>query len=141
MAEFTTNDHDQQQAQALKERLKAGSVSNPSGSSGSVPNVEIAPGKHKYVLIHANDEYFVVSRENAAYHRNAAEPFVEKLERWGYQNIEVTGGGRIDFQQDTIAIYGFSYGFGKADHEISRTVVLEDERYKDFTVTISDEGY
>jgi hypothetical protein len=31
--------------------------------------------------------------------------------------------------------------FGLANHAISREVVLDDPRFKDFKVTISDEGY
>ena len=88
-------------------------------------------------------EYFVTSRRGAHYHRNAAEPLIEQLESAGYYDIEVTGGGRIDLNEDekAIKIYGFSYSFGQGNHAISREVVLDDPRYKGWDVTISNEGY
>lgn len=106
-------------------------------------------GSHKYVLIRAHhptdgaEQYIVTSRTNAAYHRNAAEPVIEALERAGYYDVDVIGGGRLtlDTSARRIAIFGFSYGFGRADHSLSQQVVQEDPRYKDFHVTISNEGY
>ena len=76
-------------------------------------------------------------------HRNVAEPFVETLEECGYISIQILGGGRIecDRNEKKILIYGFSYGFGRADHEISQNVVREDPRYKDFKISWSNEGY
>ena len=40
-----------------------------------------------------------------------------------------------------ISIFGYSYGFGRADHAISREVVLSDNRYSNFSVTWSNDGY
>lgn len=76
-------------------------------------------------------------------HRNVAEPFVETLEECGYISIQILGGGRIecDRNEKKILIYGFSYGFGRADHEISQNVVREDSSYKDFKISWSNEGY
>lgn len=108
---------------------------------------QIAAGAHKYVLIQAEQngktEYFVTSKRGAHYHRNAADPLIAELESAGYYDIEVTGGGRIDLDEDNkkISIFGFSYSFGLANHAISREVVLEDPRYKGWDVTISNEGY
>jgi phosphohistidine phosphatase len=113
-----------------------------------VPNVDIANGAHKYVQIRAScdggdEQIFVTSKKGASYHRNAAEPFIFKLEAAGYHDVEVTGGGRLflDSENKQIKIFGFSYGFGKANHDVSRQVVMQDVRYKDFDVTTSDEGY
>lgn len=74
---------------------------------------------------------------------NAAEPYVELLQERGYRDINVTGGGRIYFnaEEKIINIFGFSYGFGLADHAISKEVVEKDERYKDYDVTWSNDGY
>ena len=144
-ASYTTNEEDQREAAKLKERLRTKVTTGK--VTAKVDPVQIAPGAHKYVLIQAeNDgktEYFVTSRKGAHYHRNAAEPLIFELEAAGYYDIEVTGGGRIDFDNvaKKIAIYGFSYSFGLANHAISREVVLEDPRYKDYEVTISNEGY
>ena len=59
-------------------------------------------------------QHFVVSRRGAQYHRNAAEPMADALERSGYSSISILGGGRIalDNEKKTISIYGYSYGFG-----------------------------
>ncbi|XP_043527794.1 sex-regulated protein janus-A-like [Frieseomelitta varia] len=51
------------------------------------------------------------------------------------------GGGRIEHDPDekTIKVYGYSQGFGKADHEVS--VSLLRTQYPDYTITFSDDGY
>ena len=115
-----------------------------------IPRVEIAPGAHKYVLISAHaptdppeKRWFVVSKHGAQYHANAAEPFVDRLEGAGYCDIRVTGGGRINYQPDEriINIFGYSYGFGLADHKLSKKVVEEDGRWVGYAVEWSNEGY
>ena len=155
---YTTNEEDQREAAKLKARLAAasqegstktgGSSSNNSNVKAVLPNVSIAEGKHKYVLITAIGEddrgqHFVVSKAHAAYHRDAAEPFVAALERSGYRSISILGGGRIRFDPaaKSVHIYGFSYGFGKADHALSQRTVEDDPRYEGYTVTWSNDGY
>ncbi len=138
----------------LEERLTA-SNNNPTKDPLDfirVPQVVIASGAHKYVLISAqpahesgNDEtnFFVTSKHGAHYHRNAAEPMVNRLEESGYTNIRVLGGGRISLDENDrkISIFGYSYGFGRADHSISKTIIDSDERYKNYEVTWSNDGY
>lgn len=151
---LTTNEEDQRRAAELTERLAHDSKTNlPSGNRANdyirVPNVSIDEGAHKYVLITAclpgGDERqnFVVSRRGAEYHRNAAEPFIELLERNHYASIRITGGGRIalDNKIKKCSIYGYSYGFGLADHALSKAVVEADSRYSDYDVTWSNDGY
>jgi phosphohistidine phosphatase len=146
-AMFTTNEEDQRAAAQMKARLRGNERDGQKRTTRKVAAVQIADGAHKYVLIQAEQDggthYFVTSRRGAAYHRNAAEPLIAELEAAGYYDIEVTGGGRVFLDEDKkkISIFGFSYSFGLANHTISREVVLEDPRYKDFDVTISDEGY
>jgi len=116
-----------------------------------VPSVMIARGTHKYVLITARSErqnggdlsYFVTSKHGAHYHRNAAEAFLPRLEERGYTDIQVLGGGRINLDEERrrIEIYGYSYGFGRADHLISKKVIEADEKYSDYDVTWSNDGY
>jgi phosphohistidine phosphatase len=145
--QHTTNEEDLREVAKLQHRLQNHHAQNRAVSSSRLPSVEIAEGAHKYVLIQAclngDEQYIVTSKHKAPYHRNAAEPMIEKLEEAGYTDIQVRGGGRLDLdsQAKTIIIFGFSYGFGKADHSISRRVVLASSTYKDFDVTISDEGY
>ena len=147
---FTTNEEDQREAARLQARLAdAEGKSTNTGTGARIPNVTIADGAHKYVLISAvspgggQRQNFVVSQRGAAYHRNAAEPMVEALERSGYNSIDVSGGGRIflDEENKRISIFGHSYGFGQADHALSKAVVDADPRYQDFDVTWSNEGY
>lgn len=102
----TTNAHDQQQVARLQARLRT-STRRRLGR-GNVPDaVTLAPGAHKYVLLQASSDdtgtqYFVTSRQNAAYHRNAAEPMIAQLEEAGFYDIEVTGGGRSKFGWDCV---------------------------------------
>jgi phosphohistidine phosphatase len=151
---FTTNEEDQRKAAELKARLADDSKdSHPAAVHSNdyvrVPNVSIDEGTHKYVLISARlpggteRQNFVTSRRGAEYHQNAAEPFVEALERNNYTSIRITGGGRIALDNDnkTCSIYGYSYGFGLADHALSKAVVESDSRYLDFDITCSNEGY
>ena len=143
---YTTNDNDLAEAAKLKERL-AQSEGSSNNVGDKVPNVKIDEGRHKYVLISAVSsgklEYFVTSKRGAHYHRNAAEPFVEELDRNGYKDIRIKGGGRIDFDDKSkeIHIYGYSYGFGQADHEISKKVVSSEYRFTNYKITWSNDGY
>lgn len=85
-----------------------------------IPSVTIAEGSHKYVLISAvlpsgyERQHFVVSRREAVYHRNVAEPMIKTLERSGYSRISVHGGGWMDLKKANkkIRIYGSSCSFG-----------------------------
>lgn len=152
---LTTNEEDQAEAAKLTARLAETNYRStqtlPSATSASppVPSVSLDDGAHKYVLIQAEQpatgdlQHFVISRRGAGYHRNVAEPTVYLLEQRGYRSIEITGGGRIllDDDKKKISIFGFSYGFGQADHAISKEVIEEDERYQGYDITISNEGY
>lgn len=153
----TTNAEDLAEASALKARLaERWSVSSRqhqhhqhNSNFRPVSPVLIAPGAHKYVLISARaphentDQFFVTSKRGASYHRNAAAPFVQELEEHGYQHIQIVGGGRLLLDKDAkkISIFGFSYGFGQPDHEISKRVVQSDSRYADYDISTSNEGY
>ena len=152
MSDFTTNEEDQREVEKLRARLRKSEDGNDASNISAyepIPNVTIAEGTHKYVLITAllpgsnERQHFVVSRRNASYHRNAAEPYVQKLEKSGYKSISVLGGGRIalDTKKRSISIYGFSYGFGLADHALSKSVVEKDPRWKDYEISWSNEGY
>lgn len=147
---FTTNKEDQEEAAKLKERLanQRGASSKSSSSTDPLPNVSIDEGAHKYVLIRAKEndgknEHFVVSKREAHYHRNVAEPMVDMLQRHGYEDIQILGGGRIrlDSQAKKVDIFGFSHSFGQPDHSISRKTVMGDRRFKDYEVATSNGGY
>lgn len=165
-ASHTTSAEDQANVAALKARLEGTGGGAPVDTAkapdaaaddddadapyNQIPRVEIAPGAHKYVLISAQaptdppeKRWFVVSKHGAQYHANAAEPFVDRLEGAGYRDIRVTGGGRINYQPDEriINIFGYSYGFGLADHKLSKQIVEEDGRWVGYAVDWSNEGY
>lgn len=107
------------------------------------PRVALSPGANKYVLIKAiptdTDQtmWFVKSSSSAEcggpYHANVAEDLVEWLEALDF-TVEVTGGGRIDYNDEKKCanIYGFSYGFGKADHAKTAAVI---EQHSDVFAT------
>lgn len=122
---FTTNEEDQREAAKLKARLEESQGGNSTSAFSRVPSVSIDEGANKYVLISAivpgqgsERQNFVVSRKGAEYHRNAAEPMIDALERCGYSSISILGGGRIRCDSDgkKISIYGFSYGFGQVSY-------------------------
>lgn len=120
----------------------SGSNNAPQRSSRKVPSVSIDEGANKYVLISGKKDgkkqYLVVSKRGAKYHKDAAEPLINELEVNGYGEIKVLGGGRIylNHEEKRVSIYGHSYGFGQADHSISKKVV--DTEYIDYNVTWSN---
>ena len=148
-AEFTTNAHDLREAANLQARLSAhqatsSSTANTSkNSDDAIPTVSLDEGAYKYVLITANtpsskeSRTFIYSKRNAHYHRNVAEFLLPQLESAGYTNICIKGGGRIlrDDEDKKIHIFGYSYGFGQADHAVAKSVVDQCVNYKEYTVT------
>jgi phosphohistidine phosphatase len=44
-----------------------------------------------------------------------------------------------DASAKELKVYGYSVGFGRADHAVSRDVLAAE--YPGYTITISDEGY
>lgn len=116
-----------------------------------VPNVEIDDeGTFKYVLIRVyapqtpdgSEPSKMVVRGNrrGAYHADIYDETVQRLTHLRLDS-ECIGGGRIrhEPQQKKIKVYGYSQGFGKADHEIS--VAILKEVYPDYEITWTDEGY
>mmetsp|Transcript_25533 Transcript_25533/g.39533 ORF Transcript_25533/g.39533 Transcript_25533/m.39533 type:complete len:205 (+) Transcript_25533:64-678(+) len=157
----TTNEKDLREVERLRARLADAGSASSAADGGPVQidvpalaSVHIDEGANKYVLVRAREpardeislparRTFVVSKKGAPYHRNAAEPFVERLLEFGYTDVRITGGGRIllDNEERKVSIFGFSYGFGKGDHRTSAELVRNDNRYQDFDVTWSDDGY
>ena len=95
------------------------------------PLIKLSPGSNKYVVIRAtdmanvdNELWFVRSASpeqcGGPYHANVAKELLNSLQSLGF-SASVMGGGRIDFlENDEVAhahVFGFSYGFGKGDHE------------------------
>ncbi|KAF6022392.1 PHPT1 [Bugula neritina] len=63
-----------------------------------------------------------------------------KLEPIGL-DCECLGGGRVltNSAAKTINVYGYSMGFGRADHQITCDIIKRS--YPDYTITWSNEGY
>ncbi|XP_051153345.1 14 kDa phosphohistidine phosphatase-like isoform X2 [Leptopilina boulardi] len=114
-----------------------------------IPDVDIdANGVFKYILINVTDKKskstkpIVRGYARAPYHADIYDEVEEKLKKLG-PNIKskCVGGGRIkhDADENAINVYGYSQGFGKADHEVS--VDLIKKKYPSYEVTWSNEGY
>ncbi|XP_063828655.1 14 kDa phosphohistidine phosphatase-like [Ostrinia nubilalis] len=114
----------------------------------SVPKVDIDPeGVFKYILVKVygkeknNEEPSVTvvrGYKRCNYHSDIYDEVQEKLQPL---DCEPLGGGRIshDPGNKKIHIYGYSQGYGKADHEVAAKLVKD--AYPEYTITISDEGY
>ena len=117
-------------------------------SSPIVPNVDIdGEGTFKYILIQitneANRESRIIVRgyKWADYHANILDQVEKELKTAGY-TCKCLGGGRIKHtpRDKNILVYGYSMGFGKADHQ--KTVGLLQDFYSQYkSITFSDEGY
>lgn len=113
-----------------------------------IPDVDIDPsGKFKYILIQVSDpetkeeKYIVRGYKSCGYHVDIlerVEPSIEKLKC----KAKCVGGGRILHNPEvkSILIYGYSQGFGKADHTIAHRLVKA--KYPNYTdISWSNEGY
>lgn len=116
----------------------------------NIPEAEIDPtGVFKYVLIrvHSKEEGddseidIVRGYAWAEYHADIYEKVAAVLEKGGVLDCECVGGGRIrhDNPAKKIHIYGYSMGFGRANHAISMEKLKA--RYPDYEVTWDNEGY
>ena len=99
-----------------------------------------ACGVFKYVLIKCNDEDFIVRGFKwAEYHADIFEKVEVDLHKKGIK-CQCVGGGRIDHDSDNkrIIVYGYSVGFGRADHAETVQVLLK--AYPDYDITFSNDG-
>ncbi|XP_022900029.1 14 kDa phosphohistidine phosphatase-like [Onthophagus taurus] len=126
-------------------------------SSSSIPDVSIDPeGVFKYILIKltvqksdGNSETKEIVRGYAEcpYHSDINDKVTDQLQKLKVDGSikewksKVLGGGRIDHNAagKSIKVYGYSQGYGKADHEVA--VGLIKKVYPNYDVTWSDEGY
>ncbi|XP_030624234.1 14 kDa phosphohistidine phosphatase isoform X2 [Chanos chanos] len=116
-----------------------------------IPEVDIDPdGVFKYVLIRVHSKEdddssvdIVRGYAWAEYHGQADiyDKVSGDLERAGGVDCECLGGGRIkhDSKAKKIHVYGYSMGFGRANHSVSTEKIKA--RYPDYEVTWADEGY
>ncbi|KAL2297917.1 hypothetical protein Nmel_016872 [Mimus melanotis] len=110
-----------------------------------VPDVQIdGDGVFKYVLVRvrgagAPAKDVVRGHGWAEYHADLFERTAEELARYGL-SCECLGGGRLSHRPEErkIHVYGYSVGFGRADHAVT-TEKLKAE-YPDYEITWADEG-
>ncbi|XP_019888564.1 14 kDa phosphohistidine phosphatase isoform X2 [Ooceraea biroi] len=113
-----------------------------------IPDVDIdGHGKFKYILITVEDETNKASKQivrgyaRAQWHADIFDEVNEHVKKHGGLQANCVGGGRIQHDPDekTIKVYGYSQGFGKADHQVS--VELLKKKYPGYNITWSDDGY
>jgi len=123
------------------------------GSDMLPPAVQLSPGRNKYVVAKLRDpssgkiRWFVQSAP-MPYHAEVAFDLLEWIAAVpGYEQtrVDVTGGGRIDYNPSasTVSVYGFSYRYGKGDHERVANLIETSNLGADLKVTfdLSDNLY
>ncbi|CAF0999703.1 unnamed protein product [Didymodactylos carnosus] len=114
-----------------------------------IPEVEIADaGKFKYILIEAKDKdptfqrpkFLVRGDAESPYHADILDKAIDKIDETKL-TLNCVGGGRlrVDPAQKTIFVFGYSQGFGKADHR--KTVEILQKYYQQWKIEITDEEY
>ncbi|XP_064395076.1 14 kDa phosphohistidine phosphatase-like isoform X2 [Halichondria panicea] len=80
--------------------------------------------------------------EWAEFHADILDRVSPKFDQLGL-TYECLGGGRIrhDKQQQSIHIYGYSVGFGQADHGKAQELVCLKYDYPEANITWSNSGY
>ncbi|KAK7794600.1 hypothetical protein R5R35_003609 [Gryllus longicercus] len=115
-----------------------------------VPEVEIEDsGTFKYVLIkvypgepsgdHEPSKLIVRGGQKfGPYHGDIYDATLANLQKLGLDS-ECLGGGRIRHEPEKkeLNVYGYSQGFGKADHQL--TVSLLKKKYSNYAINWSDE--
>ncbi|XP_011211967.1 sex-regulated protein janus-A [Bactrocera dorsalis] len=112
----------------------------------AVPSVDIEEGVFKYVLIkvYGNDDSLnkniVRGYADCQWHSDIYDRASESCKGLGLET-ECLGGGRIEHNPNLklIKVYGYSQGFGKADHAETRRILLD--KFPLYSIEISDEGY
>ncbi|XP_058824114.1 sex-regulated protein janus-A-like isoform X2 [Topomyia yanbarensis] len=116
----------------------------------AVPLVEIDEGIFKYILIKVYgrekadgsepSKNIVRGFARAQWHSDIYEEVSSALAGLGLET-ECLGGGRIEHRPDEklIKVYGYSQGYGKADHQETRRILLTE--YGSFNIETTDEGY
>ncbi|XP_012554664.1 14 kDa phosphohistidine phosphatase isoform X3 [Hydra vulgaris] len=121
----------------------------PESTSSKLGNVEDVViddhGKFKYILIQlregSNKKIVVRGFHWAEYHADIYEKEEQSFAELGI-HTECLGGGRIDHDKDKkmILVYGYSVGFGRADHSIA--VELLKLKFPHYTkISYTNEGY
>uniref|UniRef100_A0A1A9WT61 Sex-regulated protein janus-B n=1 Tax=Glossina brevipalpis TaxID=37001 RepID=A0A1A9WT61_9MUSC len=113
----------------------------------AVPSVDIEEGVFKYVLIKIKDKgtcddaasfkTIVRGYKDCQWHSDIFERINASCQIMGLE-AEVLGGGKIEHDPSAkkIKVYGQSQGYGKADHEETKKILLS--QYPNYTIQIAD---
>jgi len=117
-----------------------------------VIDVKIDPsGKFKYILIKVfakdkdgvhideNSKLVVRGRADCPFHADIFDKFQEETSKLEGIDDDVLGGGRILREGNKISVFGYSQGYGKADHTL--TVEILKRAYPSHEISYSNEGY
>ena len=109
-------------------------------------------GVYKYIQIECinkknkEDKKLLIRGDgNCSYHKDIFRKFLTDIMNSNDKDLkenyeyECIGGGRIEFRPDSIFIYGYSSGYGQADH--SKTKEIVQKFFPNYKIEISDEGY
>ncbi|XP_066946652.1 14 kDa phosphohistidine phosphatase-like isoform X2 [Macrobrachium rosenbergii] len=115
-----------------------------------VEDADIDVGRFKYILINVHhspeggpevSKHIVRGYCSAGFHSDVYDKVAPAIEKLGL-DCECLGGGRIlhDAEKKTIEVFGYSQGYGRADHSIS--VAILKKKYPDYDkITFSNDGY
>ncbi|XP_031565026.1 14 kDa phosphohistidine phosphatase-like [Actinia tenebrosa] len=114
----------------------------------AVPDVVIdSHGLFKYILIEVKDrnddslsKFVVRGNAKADYHADILEEVQPGIDGLGLSAVCV-GGGRIEHNsaEKRILVYGYSMGFGRANHSITVEKLKKD--YPNYKITYTNDGY
>ncbi|XP_044757229.1 14 kDa phosphohistidine phosphatase-like [Coccinella septempunctata] len=117
-----------------------------------VPDVDIdESGVFKYILVKlkssGEEKLIVRGYGECPYHADIDDKLSDQLKKLKTGGAivdcetEVLGGGRIEHtpEKKYIKVYGYSQGFGKANHE--DTVKILKTKYPEYNITWSNGGY
>uniref|UniRef100_A0A8C5V490 14 kDa phosphohistidine phosphatase n=1 Tax=Microcebus murinus TaxID=30608 RepID=A0A8C5V490_MICMU len=113
-------------------------------SLAQIPDVDIdSDGVFKYVLIRVHSAPPSVpgcGKQDLVSGADIYDKVSGEIQKQGY-DCECLGGGRISHQsQDKkIHVYGYSMGYGRAQHSVSTEKIKA--KYPDYEVTWADDGY
>eukprot|EP00941_MAST-03F_sp_MAST-3F-sp1_P004010 g4010.t1 len=139
----TTSEAEQYEVAQMKAAMQENVAQCNGANLDGIKSVVLTPGLYKYVLIESNTngkKKLFVRHGVGEYHKDVARDLVNLLMERGV-SVNVLGGGRIDFDAsaEKCKVFGFSYGFGRADHEVTKALI--EKSFPNLTVTWSNDGY
>lgn len=114
-----------------------------SASGGQRPDapetVIDADGVFKYIVISCDGKLYVRGKD-LEYHVDILDHFAPSIGRPG--TTECVGGGRmrVSAAEKHVLVYGYSRGFGRADHSLT-AAALRRHLGPEWEIETSDEGY